>query len=149
MAEAPATPAELTPKLGLLFQGTLVSTSEAREGSQRAQAEPVALPDIHVRRRLIRSGPAISETRLSFTGPNDALQLFGITLIGVSPENGRKLLLTIVVVLAVIAISRLLHAMVGKVTRKEPWPRAQFWTRQAINILIALVTLTLVVSIWF
>jgi small-conductance mechanosensitive channel len=86
---------------------------------------------------------------LSFTGPNHALQLFGITLIGVAPENGRKLLLTIVVVLAVIAISHLLHAMVGTVTRKETWPRARFWTRQAINIIIALATLTLVVSIWF
>ncbi len=32
---------------------------------------------------------------MSFTGPNDALQIFGVTLIGVTPEDGRKLLLTL------------------------------------------------------
>jgi small-conductance mechanosensitive channel len=86
---------------------------------------------------------------VSFTGPNDALQLFGITLIGVTPENGAKLLLTLLVILVVVLVSRVLHASLGKAASGVSWPRARFWARQAVNILIALSTIVAIVSIWF
>lgn len=57
------------------------------------------------------------EVCLHFTGPNVALQLFGIMLIGVAPENGVKLLLTLIVILGVVLISRILHAPSGKPQR--------------------------------
>ncbi len=51
---------------------------------------------------------------MSFTGPDDVLQILGITLIGVTPENGAKLLLALTVILVVVLVSRFLHALVGK-----------------------------------
>lgn len=86
---------------------------------------------------------------MSFTGPDDALQLFGITLIVVTPENGRKLVLTAVIILIAVMTSRLLHAVVGRAAQDVSWPRARFWVRQVVNILIALVAITALVSIWF
>jgi small-conductance mechanosensitive channel len=86
---------------------------------------------------------------LSFSGPNDAFQLFGVTLIGVTPENGAKLLLTLIVILFVVLASRLLHALVGKAAGGVSWPRARFWARQVVNIIVALLTITAIVSIWF
>lgn len=86
---------------------------------------------------------------MSFTGPNHALQLFDVTLLGVTPENGRKLLLTIGFVLAAGLIGRLLSAITGRGTQADGNPRLWFWSRQAVHILIALVTLIGVLSIWF
>jgi small-conductance mechanosensitive channel len=86
---------------------------------------------------------------MTFTGPNDALQLFGITLIGVTPENGAKLLLTLVVILIVVLVSRFLHALVGKAASGVSWPRSRFWARQGVNILVACAATVGIVSIWF
>lgn len=86
---------------------------------------------------------------MGFTGPNDALQLFGVTLLGVTPENGRKLLLTLAFVAAALIISRILKALAGVATRRSAFPRASFWTRQAVQILTAVLVLIGVVSIWF
>lgn len=86
---------------------------------------------------------------MDFSGPNDALQLFGITLIGVTPENGRKLLLTVAFVVAAILIGRVLNALAGRATRGERIPRARFWARQIVKIVTALFVVIGVISIWF
>lgn len=51
---------------------------------------------------------------MGFTGQNVALHRFGITLIGMTRENGAKLLPTLIVILSVVLISRFLHTLVGK-----------------------------------
>ncbi len=86
---------------------------------------------------------------MSFTGPNDALQIFGVTLIGVTPENGRKLLLTLIFIAVAFLISRLLQLAVGRVVKGEGRPRLRFWIGQALKILTALIGIIGVVSIWF
>ncbi len=40
----------------------------------------------------------------------DALQLFGVQLVGATPENGRKLLLTIAIIVIVILSTWMLRA---------------------------------------
>lgn len=74
---------------------------------------------------------------MGFTGPNDTLRVFGIALIGVTPENGRKLLLTLIFVALTFLISRLLQLAVGRVVQGEGQPRLRFWTPQGIKILTA------------
>lgn len=86
---------------------------------------------------------------MSFTGPNGALQLLGVTLIGVTPENGRKLLLTLVFILGAWLVGRAMAVALGGVTRGDRNPRVKFWTRQGLRIAMALVTLIGVLSIWF
>lgn len=81
--------------------------------------------------------------------PSHALHIFGVTLIGVTPENGRKLLLTVLFLLGAWLFGRLVSLALGAVTRGDRWPRLKFWTRQGLRILVALVGTIGVVSIWF
>jgi small-conductance mechanosensitive channel len=86
---------------------------------------------------------------MSFSGPNNALQIFGVTLIGVTPENGLKLLLTLIFVVAISLLAKLLRAVLGRVARGDRWPKARFWGHQAVMILSTLVLLIGIISIWF
>ena len=43
----------------------------------------------------------------------DALQLFGVTLVGATPENGRKLLLTIGIVIGVLLFSKAIRTLLS------------------------------------
>jgi hypothetical protein len=47
---------------------------------------------------------------MNFTGPNGALQVLGVTLMGLTPENGKKLLLTLAAVLLSLLFARVLQA---------------------------------------
>src|SRR3954454_20606148 len=82
-------------------------------------------------------------------GPNSALRLFGVTLIGATPENGHKLLLTIVFVAVVLVTGWLLRALLAAGRGLVRSDRALFWARQAINLLLALILVLGVISIWF
>ena len=77
------------------------------------------------------------------------LHLFGVTLIGATAENGRKLLLTIAfIALALIvgwAIRQLLKLFVGSTSGT----RFHFWAKQAVSLTLALVLVLGIASIWF
>ena len=81
---------------------------------------------------------------------NDALTLFGITLVGATPENGRKLLLTI----ALIALVLLFTTFTRRLLARAPGERigagkVRFWTRQAVGLLGGAIVVLGIVSIWF
>lgn len=85
---------------------------------------------------------------LQFVGPKGAVQLFGVKLVGINGENGRKLLFS----LAYIAIVWLLAWGVGALARvliRKHSLRAAFWIEQAIHLLSAAMLLIGVCSIWF
>src|SRR5947209_540652 len=82
-------------------------------------------------------------------GSPDALRLFGVTLIGATPQNGHKLLLTIGFVVFVLAVGWMLRALLRLGRSIVRWDKALFWARQAVNLLTTLVLLLGVVSIWF
>jgi small-conductance mechanosensitive channel len=77
------------------------------------------------------------------------MHVFGITLIGATSENGRKLLLTIVFIAIAWAlgwaIRRLLKLFVGS----RAGTRFQFWAKQGVSLVIAAVMLLGIASIWF
>ncbi len=82
--------------------------------------------------------------------PNDAVQILGVRLVGVTPENGRKLLFTIIFVVAVLIARRILRGVNALIFRgNDKIERAQFWIRQAIKLLTTAVVLFGAVSIWF
>lgn len=81
--------------------------------------------------------------------PN-ALEVFGITLVGATPENGKKLLLTI----ALIAIVLLSSTLVRRVLARTPGEhlgsgKVRFWSRQAVGLLAGAILVLGMVSIWF
>ena len=85
---------------------------------------------------------------IDFSGRNGSLEIFGVNLVGVSPENGRKLAMTVAVLVIVPlfgwALSRLI-ALTGRVTSR----RAAFWIKQATSLLVAIIVILMLISIWF
>lgn len=79
---------------------------------------------------------------------NEALRLFGITLVGATPENGRKLLLTVATVLVVLLFSKLVRTLLAA-TGNRAGDRIRFWLRQATGLLAGVILVVGIVSIWF
>ncbi len=81
-------------------------------------------------------------------GPAHNVELFGIRLLGIDAQNGRKLLFTAGFFLLLYLISKglraLAHAVGGKSGR-----RAAFWARQGVSLITFLLGLLGFVSIWF
>jgi small-conductance mechanosensitive channel len=73
------------------------------------------------------------------------LHLFGVALIGATPENATKLGLSIAWILAVTLVVRALRWAALKVSPN----RFAFWVRQVISILGALLLIGGVISVWF
>jgi small-conductance mechanosensitive channel len=81
------------------------------------------------------------------------MNVFGIKLLGFSGDTGRKLLLTLVFVVAVLliryvvawALRRVRHG----VAHEETGERVRFWTRQGVALVALVVLVAGVMSIWF
>jgi small-conductance mechanosensitive channel len=82
-------------------------------------------------------------------GAEQALRVFGVTMIGATPENGRKLLLTLVLLLAVLAITWLLRTALRTFVGSRSGTRFHFWARQVVSLSMAVLLLLGIASIWF
>ncbi len=80
-------------------------------------------------------------------GPNRAVELFGVKLVGINAENGMKVLVTLIFIILVMAINHVVMKWARSATRRGQ--RIAFWTRQGIHVLTAVVLLLGTVSIWF
>ncbi|MEJ7636781.1 MAG: hypothetical protein WKF75_02030 [Singulisphaera sp.] len=81
-------------------------------------------------------------------GPNRAVEILGVKLVGVNAENGKKLLFTLVFILLVMLLGRMLQAATRALLRGRSEPQAQFWARQGVRLAAVLLLLG-IVSIWF
>jgi small-conductance mechanosensitive channel len=84
---------------------------------------------------------------IEFVGPNHALQLFGVKLVGFNASNGTKLIFTVALFVVALLLSKLLRRFARGVSRRGR--RVAFWVRQGIHVFTALVLLVGTVSIWF
>lgn len=82
-------------------------------------------------------------------GPNRALSIFGVKLVGFTAENSRKALLTISVLLLLLLCNHLLKRFIRLFVKGRKDIRTLFWSNQAINIVLTLVFLIAFLSIWF
>ena len=78
-----------------------------------------------------------------------AVEIFGVDLIGATPENGRKLLLTVAITLTVLALRWMAHRALRWMGRGVKNERIRFWSRQAVNIVLGLLLIITLLSIWF
>lgn len=85
---------------------------------------------------------------INLSGPSHALQIFGVTLIGATPENGRKLLLTAGFVIAALLLGWLVRLALAA-SAKVLNARVRFWANQIVALVVALSILIGVLSIWF
>ncbi len=79
------------------------------------------------------------------------MHLFGIDWVGVNAENGRKLLLSILFIAALLICSAIVRALVGFAVRRADRASIQtkFWTRQGISLVTAVILIFGSLSIWF
>jgi len=83
------------------------------------------------------------------TGPSDALQIFGVTLIGATSENLRKLLLTFFIIAVALVVTWALRAFLRTFIGSRAGTRFHFWARQVVSLTIAALLFLAIASIWF
>lgn len=76
------------------------------------------------------------------------MDVFGIRLVGVTDENGRKLLMSIALIAALLILRWLLAALTRYLIEHHPEERATFWVRQVVNIALVIVLFFGIASIW-
>lgn len=86
---------------------------------------------------------------VDLVGPNRALAIFGVKLVGANAENAKKLLFTLVFVLLVVLLTKALRALTRRALSMRGKERVEFWSRQGLNLFGALLLFFGVTSIWF
>jgi small-conductance mechanosensitive channel len=76
------------------------------------------------------------------------MDVFGIKLVGVTADNGRKLLMSITLIAALLVLRWLLAALNRYLIEHHPAARATFWVRQVVNIALVIVLFLGIASIW-
>jgi small-conductance mechanosensitive channel len=85
----------------------------------------------------------------AFADPSKAVEVLGVKLVGVTAENGQKLLLTLALILILLTIGWFLSALADRLLQGRRNERVPFWTRQIVRIAVALLLILGVASIWF
>ena len=85
---------------------------------------------------------------VQFVGPSHNLQIYGVKLLGVDAQNGRKLLFSIVFLLLLWVIRSVLQA-VAKTLRSRESRTAVFWTGQGVSLVTFSLGVLGLMSIWF
>jgi small-conductance mechanosensitive channel len=83
---------------------------------------------------------------------NDAtepLRLFGIKLIGATPANLHKLLLTLALIIGAFLIAWLLRRILRAFIGSRSGTRFHFWARQAVSLSLGVLVVLGITSIWF
>jgi small-conductance mechanosensitive channel len=75
--------------------------------------------------------------------------VFGVTLIGATPDNLHKLLLTLGAILVAWLLTKLLRAILGQFIGSRSGTRFQFWAKQGVSLIIAAILILGIMSIWF
>lgn len=89
----------------------------------------------------------MSDPFVQFTGPNHALTVGGVKLLGLDSHNAHKLLFTIVLFACLYALSKTLRFLAAKLGGDRQ--RTAFWTRQGISLTTFILGLIGFCSIWF
>lgn len=86
---------------------------------------------------------------IRLAGPHKAVEIFGIRLVGVNAENGEKLVFTVIFAASVLLAAGVLRRVARRVGRGSRQGRAEFWTRQAVNLCTSIVLFVGLLSVWF
>lgn len=84
---------------------------------------------------------------IRLVGTNQTLEILGVKLVGVNADNGKKLLMTIVLIVLALLLRRMFRGVITRMRRGDV--RVKFWARQGVQLFLAVVLLLGLVSIWF
>ncbi|MFW6324384.1 MAG: mechanosensitive ion channel family protein [Desulfovibrionales bacterium] len=82
-------------------------------------------------------------------GPDRAVEIFGVKLVGVHAENGKKLLFSLVFIALILLLGYLLRQLTTRTFINRRWQRRAFWTRQGITLFLGIVLILGLASVWF
>jgi hypothetical protein len=85
---------------------------------------------------ILNTAPSIQNGAAS-SGHVEGAHLFGVTLIGATAENGRKLLLTIAFIVIAMLIGWAVRSLLRLLIGSRTGTRVQFWARQAVSLFVA------------
>jgi len=88
------------------------------------------------------SGPFVQ-----FTGPNHALTLGGVKLLGVNQQNAHKFLFTLILFAGLYILSKALRFTAHKIGGERQ--RTAFWTKQGVSLTTFILAIVGFCSIWF
>src|SRR5207244_11515891 len=81
--------------------------------------------------------------------PVRGLRLFGVTLIDATSENLHKLILTLGFIAVAFAIAWVLRTILGLFVGSRSGTRFQFWAKQGVSLVVAVIVILGIASIWF
>jgi len=79
----------------------------------------------------------------------DALRIFGVTLIGATPHNLHKLLLTLGFIAVAWVFAWIVRQILKLFIGTRSGTRFQFWAKQGVSLVVAALVIVGVMSIWF
>ena len=79
----------------------------------------------------------------------EPLTVFGVKLLGATPENLSKLLLTIAMIVAALLIVWALRTLLRTFIGSRSGTRFHFWARQAVSLTVAFLLILGLASVWF
>ncbi len=82
-------------------------------------------------------------------GPQQTLEIFRVRLVGITVENGQRLLFSVVFIAGVYLLQRALQLLLHGLVRDRQSMRFAFWTKQGVQLLTAIVMVIGLLSIWF
>ncbi|BBL77235.1 mechanosensitive ion channel family protein [Methylomagnum ishizawai] len=86
---------------------------------------------------------------IRLVGPSQALEIFGIRLVGFNAENARKLLMTLLLFLLIWGARWVIRRGAKLALRHLSGEQAGFWAIQATHLITAVLLLLGLASIWF
>ena len=78
-----------------------------------------------------------------------AAHLFGVTLIGATPDNGRKLVLTIAFFLILYLVGWTIRQILKLFIGSRSGTAFHFWAKQVVSLILAIALVVGIASIWF
>ena len=79
----------------------------------------------------------------------EAVRLFGVTLIGITPHNLHKVILTVAFVAIAWIFAWILRQILKLFIGTRAGTRFQFWAKQGVSLVVAVIVILGVMSIWF
>lgn len=82
-------------------------------------------------------------------GANGELRLLGVSLVGLSVQNAKRLLFSVVFIAAAYLLQRLIRLLLSLLIEDRGSMRVVFWTRQVLQLLTSIIIVIGLISIWF
>ena len=79
----------------------------------------------------------------------DAVRIFGVTLIGATPHNLHKLVLTLGFIAVAWVFAWILRQFLTLFIGTRSGTRFQFWAKQGVSLVVAAIVILGIMSIWF